>query len=450
MIENGKSSPMYFFFGMPSCVPATPFETSGAILDAEAVQLMLQRNDIYFLAEMMNFPGVLQGDPSVMKKIEAARRLHKPIDGHAPGLSGNVLQAYIEAGISTDHECTSLQEATEKIRKGMQVLIREGSADRHFDELIPLLDTYPDRIMFCSDDKHPDDLLQNGHIDQLVRRALKKGYRPIDVFKAATLNPVRHYRLPVGLLQPGDVADFIVVDNLSDFRVKKTYIQGNLVSEEGHPTYQRIKTTDLINHFDTTLLSSEQLGVKPAGSVLNVIEAFDGQLITKRLSVTPTISHGQVVADTARDLLKLVVYNRYRPASPSIGFVTHFGLKKGAIASTVAHDSHNLIAVGTSDELIAQAINLLIEVKGGIVALDGQHTVLLPLPIAGLMSDLEGMHIAERYQQADALAKEMGSTLSAPFMTLSFMSLACIPEIKLTDKGLFEIGTLSYLDLWEQ
>lgn len=447
LIDNSASVPVKFFFGAPSCVPATAFETAGATLDAEIIKALLQRDDIHYLGEMMNFPGVLYGDEQVLLKLAAALEAGKPIDGHAPDLSGDGLRTYVNTGISTDHECMTLNEALEKIALGMRILIREGSAARNFETLIPLMASHPDRIMFCSDDKHPDDLLQNGHINSLVVRSLQLGHDPINVLRTCSLNPIKHYKLTVGLLQPGDKADFLVVDNLTAFNIQSTWIDGVKVAEKGQALFERRQPQPPINTFNAAPIIATDLRVEPTGNHINVIVAEDGQLYTRCEQTPPLVVDNNLVSDTDRDILKLVVYNRYQPAKPAIGFIKNIGLKRGALVSTVAHDSHNIVAVGTSDELLAAAINRIIDCKGGILAMDENEACLLPLPVGGILSDADGLTIAHGYKQADALAKTFGSTLKAPFMTLAFMSLACIPEIKLTDKGLFEIMKLSYTDL---
>jgi len=449
MIENGNHSPLKFYFGAPSCVPSTHFETSGAELDADAVEALLKRDDIYFLAEMMNFPGVIHKNKQVYAKLEAAKRVGKPIDGHAPELKGEDLIAYTAGGITTDHECITLAEAEAKIALGMIIQIREGSAAKNFDDLLPLLDKYPDKIMFCSDDKHPDDLMRNGHIDTLARRAVAAGYDAVDVLRICSFTPIKHYKLDVGLLQQGDDADFVVVNNLVDFDVKATYIRGEMVSEGNVPTFPRYVPTDLINQFNARKITIEQLRVNPTGSMLKVINVDDGQLFTHEILCKPKIENGNVVSDTENDVLKLVVYNRYQPSTPAIGFIKNIGLKRGALASTVAHDSHNIVAVGTSDREIASAINQIIDSKGGILACENDKTCLLSLPVCGLLSDLEGNVIAEGYEKVDAMAKELGSILHAPFMTVAFMSLLVIPELKLGDKGLFDGRNFKFVELME-
>lgn len=449
MIENGKQSPMKFYFGAPSCVPSTHFETSGAELDAEAVEKLLQRDDIYFLAEMMNFPGVIHKHKQVHLKLDAAKRLGKPIDGHAPDLTGDDLIAYAARGITTDHECMTIADAEAKIALGMKIQIREGSAAKNFDDLLPLIEKNAENIMFCSDDKHPDDLMKNGHINSLVRRAVAKGYDPIEVLRVCTLNPIQHYKLDVGLLQIGDSADFNVVKNLKDFDIKATYINGVKVSENGFPTFPRYIPTELINQFNAQKITVDQLQVTPNGDKLRVILVDDGQLFTREITCQPKIENDNVVSDIENDVLKLVVYNRYQPSEPAIGFIKNIGLKRGALASTVAHDSHNIVAVGTSDEEIVSAINQIIKSRGGILACEEERTCLLPLPVGGTMSDGEGYIIAQRYEEIDEMAKELGSTLHAPFMTVAFMSLLVIPELKLGDRGLFDGRNFKFVELME-
>ena len=449
MIENGNHSPMKFYFGAPSCVPSTIFETSGAQLDASEVEKLLQRDDIYFLAEMMNFPGVIHKNKQVHLKLQAAHAAGKPIDGHAPDLSPDELIAYVAGGISTDHECMTLKDAEAKIALGMKVQIREGSAARNFDDLLSLLDHHSENIMFCSDDKHPDDLIKNGHINSLVRRAVAKGYDPVEVLRVCSYNPVNHYKLDVGLLQQGDPADFNVVNNLTDFKIISTYINGKIVSENGIISFPRYEPAEVINQFNAEKIMIEQLQVIPAGDSLKVILVDDGQLFTHSAWVEQKIENGNVVSDIENDVLKIVVYNRYQPSVPAIGFIKNIGLKSGALASTVSHDSHNIVAVGTSDKEIVSAINQIIESKGGILACEGGRTCMLSLPVGGTMSDKTGIIISQQYQKTDFMAKELGSTLKAPFMTLAFMSLLVIPKLKLSDKGLFNGTTFSFTNLMQ-
>lgn len=447
MIESGKKVPFKFYFGAPSCVPATTFETSGFVLDHNDIATLMNMDDIYYLGEMMNYPGVVFGDPEVHAKLEAARCSGKPIDGHAPSLSGDNLKKYVDAGISTDHECFTEDEAEEKINLGMKILIREGSAAKNFEALVGLIERYPDQIMFCSDDKHPNDLV-SGHINTLVKRAIEKGYNILDVLKAASLNVIKHYNLNVGLLQQGDSADFIVVDNLSDFNVEQTYIDGQLVAENGKSMLVHIESTTP-NNFKVEKVKVDDFKVADNGKNIKVIECIDGQLITKVAIAKPKVENGNMVSDTGRDILKMVVVNRYTRHSMSIGFIKNFGLKKGAIASSIAHDSHNIVAVGTSDQELTDVINKLIETKGGIAVSNCGCSFAVGMPIAGLMSNEDGYKVATDYEKIDAMAKELGTPLHAPFMTLAFMSLLVIPELKLGDKGLFDVNKFAFTELSE-
>ncbi|MBV9988694.1 MAG: adenine deaminase [Chitinophagaceae bacterium] len=448
MIDNGKQVPFKFNFGAPSCVPATVFETAGASLDSDAVGTLLEREEIKYLSEMMNFPGVLQGDAEVRKKIAAAHKQGKPVDGHAPGLRGEQARQYIEAGISTDHECFTAEEALDKLEHGMHILIREGSAAKNFEALIDLLEDHPRMVMFCSDDKHPDSLV-SGHIDQLCARAVAKGIDVFSVVRAACVNPVLHYNLDIGLLREGDPADFIVVKDLNTFTVQSTYIDGNLVAKNGTSLIPSVPATP-INQFDRAPISPGDLQVTlenypAADGRIPVIEALDGQLITNRLNLPGRSENGQWVTDTGRDILKMVVVNRYRSAPVAKCFIRNFGFREGAIASSVAHDSHNIVAVGTDDESLAKAINLVIDAKGGVSCCSDQDAKILPLPVAGLMSAEDGYEVAKQYTEIDAMAKSLGSGLAAPFMTLSFMALLVIPHLKLSDKGLFDGDSFSFV-----
>jgi adenine deaminase len=438
MVEDGQRVPFKFCFGAPSCVPATGFETAGATIGVKDVRKLLGMKEIGYLAEMMNFPGVLHEDPDVMTKLMLAKAFNKPIDGHAPGLRGEAAKKYTDAGISTDHECFTYEEAREKIDYGMHILIREGSAARNFDALISLLGEFPSRIMFCSDDKHPDSLLE-GHINLLVRRALARGHNLFDILQAACLNPVLHYRLPVGLLREGDPADFIVVDNLLDFNILQTYIDGELVAENGKSLIPDLRSEHVNNFTCQPKVPADFICPVPAGATsLRVIEALEGQLITNTLWEN---LHGQqtMECDTERDLLKIAVINRYENAPPAIAFIKNFGLKSGAIASTVGHDSHNIIAVGCNDASLCEAVNAVIATQGGISAVGNGQVHQLPLPIAGLMTDTDGYTVAQQYTELDQFVKQqLKSTLQSPFMTLSFMALLVIPSIKLSDKGLFD------------
>jgi adenine deaminase len=441
MIENGNTVPFKFNFGAPSCVPATIFETAGAELDHDDVKSLLERPEIKYLSEMMNFPGVLYKDEEVLKKIAAAHQLGKPVDGHAPGLRGDAVQQYINAGISTDHECFTAEEALDKLQRGMKILIREGSAAKNFEALIDLLNDWPEMMMFCSDDKHPDSLVEN-HINQLCARAVEKGIDIFNILQAACINPILHYKLDVGSLQINDDADFIILEDLKNFKVKQTYIDGLLLAENGKMVgdwVKHVEDQESVNHFDCSLKKEEDFIYPFSGQEeIPVIEALDGQLITNRLAAKPKVLNQNIISNPENDVLKMVVVNRYHDAPVAVSFVKNFGLKQGAIASSVAHDSHNIIAVGADDKSICEAVNLVIKETGGVVALGNGKEEVLALPVAGLMSNQNGYQVAESYTSIDQFAKDLGSTLLAPFMTLSFMALLVIPHLKLSDKGLFD------------
>lgn len=438
MIDNGKTVPFKFHFGAPSCVPATVFETAGATLDANAVDALLQKKEIYYLSEMMNFPGVLFNDEEVMRKIASAKKYGKPVDGHAPGLRGADAKKYIDAGISTDHECFTASEALDKLNYGMKILIREGSAAKNFEALIGLMHDHYDRMMFCSDDKHPDSLVE-GHINQLCARAVAKGIDVFKVLQAACINPVKHYKMDVGLLHVGDAADFIVVEDLVHFKVAQTFINGQLLAENGNSLIKADKA-GIINQFSCEPKTDQDFIFPYNGQeTIDVIEALDGQLITNKLTAMPKVENQNIVSDVENDVLKMVVVNRYKEAPVAVSFVKNFGLKQGAIASTVAHDSHNIIAVGVDDESVCKAVNLVIKEKGGVSAVTNNNTSVLGLPVAGLMSNEDGYKVAEKYTAIDKMTKEiLGSSLASPFMTLSFMALLVIPHLKLSDLGLFD------------
>lgn len=457
MLDDARRVPLKFCFGAPSCVPATSFETAGAALDAIQVEKLLQNPAIGYLSEMMNFPGVLHGDAECLAKIAAARHLGKPVDGHAPGLRGEDARRYFAAGITTDHECFTYEEGLEKARLGVKILIREGSAARNFEALWPLLKEFPAQIMFCSDDKHPDDLVR-GHINELSARAIANGCDLFDTLRAACLNPVEHYRLPVGLLREGDPADFIRVADLSSFRVLETWLDGQKVAENGNSLLPRL-TSAAPNLFLAKQKSPIDFQINFSGGTtgssatantarVRVIEALDGQIVTGSALENLPVSEGLILSEPSRDLLKISVINRYSPnVLPAVGFVRGFGLQRGALASSVAHDSHNIVAVGTDDESLAAAVNAVIEAKGGISATDGTgKTRVLPLPIAGLMSQSDGYTLAQDYARLDAWTKEtLGCRLRAPFMVLSFLALPVIPKLKMTDLGLFDVEQFGFV-----
>ena len=446
MIENGKQVTFHFFFGAPSCVPATPFETAGGEINVADIEALMSRPEIRYLAEMMNWPGTVNRDPVVMEKIRISQRYGKPIDGHAPGLMGELAEKYVAAGPSTDHECFTYEEALGKIKLGMKISIREGSAAKNFDALIDLIDDYPEMLLFCSDDKHPDNLALS-HINELVCRAIAKGKNVFDVLRAACINPIIHYALPVGQLREGDGADFIVVQDLEKFEVLATYIRGEKVAENGKTRIPRVKN-EVINHFNTSLKKPKDFQIPAQGNQARVIEALDGQLITPELQGEILVHDGFAFSNPEKDILKITVVNRYQDAPPALAFIKNFGLKKGAIASSVGHDSHNIIAVGVDDDSLCRAVNLLIEAKGGISAINGSQEEVLPLPVGGIMSPEDGYEVAAAYTRIARMAKEMGSTLNSPFMTLSFMALLVIPDLKLSDKGLFDGRKFEFTDLF--
>ncbi len=446
MLANAAQTPFEIAFGAPSCVPATPFETAGAELSASEIRQLFEQDGISYLSEVMNVPGVLAGEPEVREKIQIARELGLPIDGHAPGLRGDQARRYAGAGIATDHECCTLSEARDKLAAGMKILIREGSAAKNYEALHPLIDSHPDQCMFCSDDKHPDDLV-SGHINELVRRSVALGYDVMKVLQIACVNPVLHYDLNVGLLRIGEPADLLVVNNLREFAVQRTYCKGILVAEEGKALLPSVPV-EPVNHFATSEKTVADFRLRERGSTARVIEAIDGQLMTLERHVPAPIRDGEIASDIERDILKIAVVNRYADTTPAVALIKNFGLKRGALAESVAHDSHNIVAVGTTDPELCAAVNALIRAQGGIAAVEGNSVEVLPLPVAGLMSAEDGYKVAQRYYRLDAKAKQLGSTLWAPLMTLSFMALLVIPDLKLSDKGLFSGKEFHFVPLW--
>jgi adenine deaminase len=448
MIEDAKKVPLKCFFGAPSCVPATSFETSGAVISSKEIKGLLERNDIWFLSEMMNFPGVVYRDEEVWAKLNYARLLNKRIDGHAPGLSGENLKQYCIAGITTDHECTTLKEAIEKINLGMVIQIREGSAAKDFDHLANLFQSHPKNIMLCTDDSHPDELLHNGHIDKIIKKGINAGINIFDLLYAATIKPIQHYNLPVGMLRIGDNADFIRVNSLDEFTIQETYIDGENIYKDGNLNFT-FSPSKVINKFNAVEINEDDIQVKYIqGKNIRVLEAMDGDLITEEFHWKPTHINGNIYSSKEEDILKIVVLNRYSPSKPVVGFVKNIGLKEGAIACSVAHDSHNLIAVGVSDSDIVKALNAIIKCKGGMSVVQNNEVDILPLEVAGLMTIKDGKEVAKKYEQLSSKAKQMGSLLTAPFMTLSFMSLLVIPKLKIGDKGLFDVNSFSFTNLY--
>ena len=445
MIEEASKVPLKFCFGAPSCVPATSFESSGAVIDSEGVRELLKRPEIRYLSEMMNFPGVIYGDKEVLRKIDHAHNAGKPVDGHAPGLAGDALKRYVSAGISTDHECTTLEEAREKIGLGMKILVREGSAARNLDALKELFRTDPDKVMLCSDDLHPE-MLVKGHIDRLVAKLIGEGYDIFDVIRSCTINPAVHYGLDAGLLEPGDPADFIIVEDLRSMKVSQTWIGGNKVFDNGKVLFG-YNSSGSVNNFKSLKIKIEDLRILSSASRLRVIEAFDGDLTTGELTY-PVKMGKELNPDPESDILKIVVKDRYRDLKPATAFIKGFGLKKGAFASSVAHDSHNIICIGTSDDEIVAAINAVIEMKGGLAVSKNKIIEILPLPVGGIMSDLPAEIVAREYEKLSQTVRSYGCTMSAPFMTLSFMALLVIPELKLGDRGLFDVRNFRNTELF--
>ncbi len=439
MIEDGKKSGFKFYFGASPCVPATFFETSGAVFTPKVIEELLKRDDIYFLSEVMNYPGVINKEKDILKKIALAKKYKKPIDGHAPSLRGEALNSYIKAGIQTDHEAITYEEAKEKLQKGMKIIIREGSAAKNFEALSPLIEENYENLMFCSDDKHPNDLVKS-HINELVKRALKKGYDLFKVLQIACINPVFHYNLDVGILREGDFADFIEVEDLKEFNIKRVTINGKILYENGQNHIQETKPKN-INNFFARAKKKEEFFIKKCEKY-QIIKAIDKSLLTDK-ETAKTID----IPDIKNDILLLTVANRYEDKKPSTALIKGFSLKKGALASSVAHDSHNIIALGTNYEDLQKAVNIIIENKGGICAVDGGKSVVLPLEIAGLMSKKDGKEVAKIYQEAQNFAFERGCKLTSPFMTLSFMALLVIPKLKLSDKGLFDGEKFDFTDL---
>lgn len=440
MLNDAGKVPLAFLFGAPSCVPATPFETSGASINAVETEKLLQNPQIGYLAEMMNFPGIIYDDREVIAKIEAAKRAGKPVDGHAPGLSGKELEKYVSAGISTDHECSTIAEAEEKINLGMKILIREGSAAKNLNALKQLYMSHPDAIMLCSDDLHPE-MLRRGHINILAARLINEGYDVFKVLRSASLNPCVHYKLKTGLLRPGDNADFIVTKDLKTMDVIQTWLNGECVFEDGKVSFTACKI-DLSNRFNASPVYETDIRVKSRKGAFRVIKAFNGELFTD--SVTAVAGEKKYIeSDTASDILKIIVKDRYNDAPPAVAFITGFGLKSGAFATSVAHDSHNIIATGTNDADILAAVNMVIKSKGGMAVANGDKKKILPLPVAGIMSDKPVETVAKEYEELSEMVKVLGCVMDAPFMTLSFMALLVIPKLKIGDRGLFDVSVFS-------
>ncbi|HOP03287.1 MAG TPA: adenine deaminase [Tenuifilaceae bacterium] len=446
MVNDAKQTKLKFFFGIPSCVPASPIEKSGAVLGAEKVESLLKENDFYFLAEMMNFPGVVFNDKDVHRKLNAAKKVGKPIDGHAPGLSGVPLEQYVNSGISTDHECSTTEEAIEKIGLGMKIQIREGSAAKNFEKLIPIVKSHKDSVMFCTDDCHPD-YLQKGHINKIVARAIELGYDLYEVLQIACINPINHYKIPIGKIEVNCKPDFTVVNDLVSFDVIETYIDGEKIFGQNEVFLNEPKTLPNSFYFRDELCK-EELKVTAKSQNLNVIGVIDGELITKWIKETVLVPIGSVVdTNPQQDLLKIVLLDRYSNSKPIVGFIRGFGIKKGAIAASIAHDSHHIISVGCDDESIYKSLTWIIDSRGGICYTHNE-TQGIPLPFYGLMTSMDGDKVSQMYQELNNLVKENGCTLESPFMTASFMALTVIPELKIYHKGLFDSTNFKHVDLF--
>lgn len=448
MIKDSKQTPLKTYYCAPSCVPATPFETSGAELNSNDIEFLFKEYKLKALGEMMNYPGVIYKDEEVHAKLNIAKKYNAIIDGHIPGIFGDDLKKYVESGISTDHECFTIEEAIEKIDLGMKILIREGSAAKNFDALYPLISRFNKMIMLCTDDSHPDDLIKYGHINKILKLGKKYKIDIFDMLYSTCVNPVEHYNLDVGLLREKDFADFIIVDNLDDFNVLETYINGKPVFSHGRILFNT-NIVEPINNFNASKILPEQIAVDDKNSKIKIIEVIDKELITKSFEITPTVIDGKIQADTKNDILKIVVYNRYnKAAKPQVGFINGFKLTSGALATSIAHDSHNIIAIGTTDKEITNAINEIIEHKGGLTYVNNSDYYTLPLEFAGLMTQANPNEVAEKYGKINSIINANGCNLTAPFMTLSFMALLVIPQLKIGDKGLFDVEKFEFTDLY--
>ena len=470
MIENASTVPFNFYFEAPSCVPATAFETSGAILDSSDIEYLLQKDEIIALAEMMNFPGVINGEEEVLRKLELARMYEKPIDGHAPLVSGKDLDKYIEQGISTDHECSSFHEAIEKKQKGMKIMVRDGSSAKDMEALFDFSkriehlknqDSFgiiPTEVLerrinspifdfIVSDDKHPNDLIY-GHLNKSVKKAADLGVDIIKAIEMVTINPAAHFGLDAGSIVTGAKADFIIIDNLTDFNIKKTYIAGECVFD-GENVLFDVEDVEVENSIDADKKCAEDFEVYFDGDEceVNVIECYDGDLLTGKTTATLKTKDGIVHSDIYQDVLKIAVVERYGKNTIANAFIKGFELKKGAIASSVAHDSHNIIVVGYSSEMMARAVNKIIDNRGGFAIVSEDFEDSLSLPIAGLMCNEDAYEIAEKLDELHKMTRALGCELDSPFMTMAFMALLVIPSIKISDMGLFDGDSFEFIDV---
>ncbi|MEM4524889.1 MAG: adenine deaminase [Methanothermobacter sp.] len=437
MIEDSKRVPLKFFFTAPSCVPSTEFETAGARIGINEIEALLERDEIVALGEMMDFPSVISEDPQVIEKIKAAKRACKPIDGHAPLLSGDDLCRYVEKGISTDHESVYAEEAREKIELGMKIMVREGSSAKNLQELAKVGGDF-----LVSDDMEPGDLIE-GHMDAILRKAVEYGIDEVEAVRMVTINPADHYSLDFGAIAPGKSADIVLVDNLKNFTVKKVFINGELVAKDGEKLF-KVKgkeRTPPQGKIRIKGLESSRLGIRASGNRarVRVIKVFEGQIITSESIHELPIRDGIVQPLPEDDILKVSVIDRYGHGNIGNGFVEGFGIQEGALASTVAHDSHNLIVVGTSTDYMMRAVEILRRSGGGLVAVALDESMHLRLPVAGLMSHERVNILACKARQLNDFVADMGSSLSNPFMTMSFLSLLVIPQLRLSDRGLFNV-----------
>lgn len=451
MVENGRKVRYHFLFGIPACVPCTVKETNGATIDSKDVETLMHRPEFYGLAEMMNFVGLQYNDPEVLAKMESARRAGKVIDGHGPGIGGSLAKLMVDSGISCDHEVDRLDLARERIGLGMKIQIREGSAACNFDELVPLLkdENSEGLTMFCTDDKYPDEFY-HGYINELAARAVKAGCDLWRVLETACMTPVKHFNTGTGLLQEGDPANFILVRDLKDFRVKETVIDGYSVFRNNHCTDEMTidpasPDSKVPNVFKAQEISADDIRIEMRGKKFKLMKATEGSLFTKAELIEPKVENGLVQSDPEHDILKFLVYNRYQEkARVAVSLLSGFGIKNGAIASTIAHDSHNITALGSNDKDIVTAVNALVSSKGGLCVVKNGKAEVLELPVAGLMSTRPAREVGPQHTRLKQLAHEIGCPFNAPFMTLSFMALPAIPELKLTDKGLFDIATFDF------
>ena len=453
MAESAKGIPLNVFIMVPSCVPATPMETSGATLKAADLKPLLKEPWAIGLAEMMNFPGVIFRNPEVLKKIETAKG--KRIDGHAPMLSGKGLYAYLTAGIRSDHECTTPKEAMEKLKNGMRIMIREGTTARNLRSLTPLVHSKNSRrFFFVTDDRHPKELLEEGHIDSMMRQAIRWGLDPILAIQMATLNAAEYFRLDdLGAIAPGYRADLVSFDHLGRFQAKKVFKDGKLAAENGNalfPPVRRRKNPKLKGSVRIKPLKKDALLLRSNQSLAKIIQLIPDQIVTRKVMKRVLLKNGVAYPNVKEDIQKIAVVERHKATgNVGIGFVQGFGLKKGAIASSVAHDSHNIVLVGTNDADMLKAVEVIESLKGGLAAVsDGKVLASLPLPIAGLMSEAPVSQVNLQLESLHRVAKTLGCKIPDPFMTLSFLSLPVIPELKLTDKGLVDVNQFKFVPLF--